>query len=83
MENLNTNKKLSEKYRFHLFRHHITTEVPDKELNPGATIFHKDSDVGTIVQSLKENDQIHSLAVIRNDASTKDLSVEGMKIIIK
>ena len=62
---------------------HITTEVPDKELNPGATIFHKDSGVGTIVQSLKNNDQMDSLAVIGNDASTEDLSVEGMKIKIK
>ena len=62
---------------------HITTGVSDKELNPGATIFHKDSGVGTIVQSLKNNDQIDSLAVIGNDASTKDLSVEGMKIKIK
>jgi len=62
---------------------HITTGVPDKALNPGATIFHKDSGVGTIVQSLKNNDQIDSLAVIGNDASKKDLSVEGMKIIIK
>ena len=62
---------------------HITTGIPDKALNPGATIFHKDSGVGTIVQSLKNNDQIDSLAVIGNDASTKDLSVEGMKIIIK
>ena len=62
---------------------HITTGIPDKALNPGATIFHKDSGVGTIVQSLKNNDQMNSLAVIGNDASTEDLSVEGMKIKIK
>jgi len=62
---------------------HITTGGADKALNPGATIFHKDSGVGTIVQSLKNNGQMDSLAVIGNDASTKDLSVEGMKITIK
>ena len=62
---------------------HITTGGPVKALNPGTTIFHKDSDVGTIVQSLKNNGQMDSLAVIGNDASTEDLSVEGMKIKIK
>jgi len=62
---------------------HITTQHCNDEIRPGTPIFHGDSKVGTVIQSAQNMNQIDSLAVIGKDASTKDLSVEGMKIIIK
>ena len=62
---------------------HITGRVSNKKIDPGTAILFADTKVGTIIESLEDNGYINALGVINNDASKKELSVEGMKITIK
>jgi len=56
---------------------HISTQQCNAEIRPGTPILLGDSEVGTIIQSEPHKNQIHSLAVIRGDASKKKLLVNG------
>ena len=61
----------------------ITGRSSNKKIDPGTAILLEDTNVGTIVESIEENGQMHALGVINNNASKKDLSAAGMKIKIK
>ena len=61
---------------------HISTQQCNAEIRPGTPVLLGTSEVGTVIQSTQNMNQIDSLAVIGKDASTKDLSVKGMRIII-
>ena len=69
------------KVKQRMFR--ITGKVSNKKIDPGTEIFFDDTKVGTVIESIENNDHMHGLGVINNDASKKDLSIEGMKIKIK
>jgi folate-binding protein YgfZ len=56
---------------------HISTQQSNTEIRPGTPVLLGDSEVGTIIQSEQYKNQIHSLAVIKNDASNKKLLVNG------
>ena len=56
---------------------HISTQQSNTEIRPGTPVLLGDSEVGTIIQSEQHKSQIHSLAVIRDDASNKKLLVNG------
>ena len=56
---------------------HISTQQSNTEIRPGTPVLLGDSEVGTIIQSEPHKNQIHSLAVIRGDASKKKLLVNG------
>jgi hypothetical protein len=51
-----------------------------KKFNPGTAILSEDAKVGTVIESLEDNGQIHALGVIKNDASKKRLVVDGTEI---
>ena len=61
----------------------ITGRSSNKKIDPGTAILLEDTNVGTIVESIEDNGQMHALGVINNNASKKDLSAAGMKIKIK
>ena len=69
------------KVKQRMFR--ITGKASNKKINSGSAIFFADTKVGTVIESLEDNGYINALGVINNDASKKELSVEGMKITIK
>ena len=69
------------KVKQRMFR--ITGKASNKKINSGSAIFFADTKVGTVIESLEDNGHINALGVINNDASKKELSVEGMKITIK
>ena len=56
---------------------HISTQQCNAEIRPGTPVLLGDSEVGTIIQSEPHKNQIHSLAVIREDVSKKKLLVNG------
>ena len=62
---------------------HISTQQSNTEIRPGTPVLLGDSEVGTIIQSVQYKNQIHSLAVIKNDASKKKLLVNGSAIKIQ
>ena len=62
---------------------HISTQQSNTEIRPGTPVLLGDSEVGTIIQSVQYKNQIHSLAVIKNDASKKKLLVNGSTIKIQ
>ena len=62
---------------------HITGKASNKKIDSGSAIFFADTKVGTVIESLEDNGYINALGVINNDASKKELSVEGIKITIK
>ena len=62
---------------------HISTQQCNAEIRPGTPVLLGDSEVGTIIQSVQYKNQIHSLAVIKNDASKKKLLVNGSAIKIQ
>ena len=62
---------------------HISTQQSNAEIRPGTPVLLGDSEVGTIIQSVQYKNQIHSLAVIKNDASKKKLLVNGSAIKIQ
>ena len=61
---------------------HITGKASNKKIDPGTAILFEDDIVGTIIESLEDNGQMHALGVIDNDASTKKLvtDVAGKKL---
>ena len=69
------------KVKQRMFR--ITGKASNKKIDSGSAIFFADTKVGTVIESLEDNGHINALGVINNDASKKELSVEGMKITIK
>ena len=69
------------KVKQRMFR--ITGKASNKKIDSGSAIFFADTKVGTVIESLEDNGHINALGVINNDASKKELSVEGIKITIK
>ena len=69
------------KVKQRMFR--ITGKASNKKIDSGSAIFFADTKVGTVIESLEDNGYINALGVINNDASKKELSVEGIKITIK
>ena len=69
------------KVKQRMFR--ITGKASNKKIDSGSAIFFADTKVGTVIESLEDNGQMHALGVINNNASKKDLSAAGMKIKIK
>jgi len=59
---------------------HITGRASNKKIDPGTAILFADTKVGTIIESLEDNGQIHALGVINNDVSKKRLDVNGTEI---
>ena len=59
---------------------HITGRASNKKIDPGTAILFADTKVGTIIESLEDNGQMHALGVINNDASKKRLDVDGTEI---
>jgi hypothetical protein len=59
---------------------HITGRASNKKIDPGTAILSEDAKVGTVIESLEDNGQIHALGVIKNDASKKRLVVDGTEI---
>jgi folate-binding protein YgfZ len=62
---------------------HITTQHCNDEIRPGTPVFLGDSEVGTVIQSVQNKNQVHSLAVISDDASKKKLLVNGLEIKVQ
>ena len=56
---------------------HISTQQCNAEIRPGTPVLLGTSEVGTVIQSEPHENQIHSLAVIREDVSKKKLLVNG------
>jgi len=59
---------------------HITGRASNKKIDPGTAILSEDAKVGTVIESLEDNGQMHALGVIKNDASKKRLVVDGTEI---
>ena len=59
---------------------HITGRASNKKIDPGTTILFEDTKVGTVIESVENDGQMHALGVINNDASTKKLVVDGIGI---
>ena len=59
---------------------HITGKASNKKIDPGTAILCEDAKVGTVIESLEDNGQMHALGVIKNDASKKRLVVDGTEI---
>ncbi|HIA93389.1 MAG TPA: folate-binding protein [Gammaproteobacteria bacterium] len=59
---------------------HITGKASNKKIDPGTAILFEDTKVGTVIESLEDNGQMHALGVIKNDASKKRLVVDGTEI---
>ena len=59
---------------------HITGRASNKKIDPGTAILFEDTKVGTVIESLEDNGQMHALGVIKNDASKKRLVVDGTEI---
>jgi len=59
---------------------HITGKASNKKIDPGTAILCEDAKVGTVIESLEDNGQMHALGVIKNDASKKRLAVDGTEI---
>ena len=61
----------------------ITARSSNKKIDPGTAILLEDTNVGTIVESIEDNGQMHALGVINNDASKKKLVVDEIGIKLK
>ena len=59
---------------------HITGKASNKKIDSGTAILFEDTKVGTVIESLEDNGQMHALGVIKNDASKKILVVDGTEI---
>ena len=59
---------------------HITGKANNKKIDSGTAILCEDTKVGTVIESLEDNGQMHALGVIKNDASKKRLVLDGTKI---
>jgi len=59
---------------------HITGKASNKKIDSGTAILFEDTKVGTVIESLEDNGQMHALGVIKNDASKKRLVVDGTEI---
>ena len=59
---------------------HITGNASNKKNDSGTAILFEDTKVGTVIESLEDNGQMHALGVIKNDASKKRLVVDGTEI---
>ena len=59
---------------------HITGKASNKKIDSGTAILCEDTKVGTVIESLEDNGQMHALGVIKNDASKKRLVVDGTEI---
>ena len=66
------------KVKQRMFR--ITGKASNKKIDPGTAILCEDTKVGTVIESLEDNGQMHALGVIKNDASKKRLAVDGTEI---
>ena len=62
---------------------HFTGRGSNKKIDPGTAIIFEDTNVGTIVESIEDNGQMHALGVINNDASKKKLVVDEIGIKLK
>ena len=62
---------------------HITTQHCNDEIRPGTPVFLGDSEVGSVIQSVQNKNEVHSLAVISDDASKKKLLVNGSEIKVQ
>ena len=62
---------------------HITTQHYNDEIRPGTPVFLGDSEVGSVIQSVQNKNEVHSLAVISDDASKKKLLVNGSEIKVQ
>ena len=59
---------------------HITGKASNKKIDSGTAILFEDTKVGTVIESLEDNGQMHALGVIKNDASKKRLVLDGTEI---